>query len=97
MNKDIGPYHVVDFPPERRAMPGLLDLTSGKHRMYALLEVDVTVAKQFIEGHKAQTGELLSFTGYLTFCLARAIDEDRTMQAYRKAGKRLVVFDDVDM
>jgi pyruvate/2-oxoglutarate dehydrogenase complex dihydrolipoamide acyltransferase (E2) component len=97
MNKQTGSYHVVDLPPERRAMPGFLDLTSGKHCMYALLEVDVTVARQFIEDYKAQTGELLSFTGYLTFCLARAIDEDKAVQAYRKGRKQLVLFDDVNV
>ena len=65
--------------------------------MYGLLEVDVTVARQFIEEYKAQTGELLSFTGYLAFCLARAVDEDKAVQAYRKGRKQLVVFDDVNV
>jgi hypothetical protein len=40
-----------------------------------LLEVDVTAARQFIEEHKAQMGEALSFTGYLAFCLGRAVVE----------------------
>ena len=31
-----------------------------------------------------KTGEQLSFTGYLIFCLARAVDEDKTVQAYLK-------------
>jgi pyruvate/2-oxoglutarate dehydrogenase complex dihydrolipoamide acyltransferase (E2) component len=65
--------------------------------MYGLLEVDVTVARQFIEAHKAQTGELLSFTGYLAFCLAHAVDEDKSVQAYLKGSKQLVMFDDVDV
>jgi len=97
MNKKIGSYRVVDFPPERRFMANLLNLTWAKHCMYGLLEVDVTDAKQFIEDYKAQTGELLSFTGYLAFCLARAVDEDKSVQAYLKGRKRLVMFDDVDV
>ena len=56
MNEKTGPYHVVGFPPERRAMAAFLDLESGKHSMYALLEVDVTVARQFIKNYTAQTG-----------------------------------------
>ena len=63
--------------------------------MYGLLEVDVTSAKQFIKGYQARTGELLSFTGYLILCLARAVDENKAVQAYRKGRKQLVVFDDV--
>lgn len=35
--------------------------------MYGLLEVDVTVVRQFIAEHKTRTGETLSFTGFLTY------------------------------
>jgi pyruvate/2-oxoglutarate dehydrogenase complex dihydrolipoamide acyltransferase (E2) component len=97
MNKKILPYQVVDFPAERRAMPAFLDFKSGRHTMYALLEVDVTVPRQFIEDYKVKTGEQLSFTGYLISCLARAVDDDKTVQAYRKGSKQLVVYDDVDV
>ncbi len=90
-------YRVIDFPPDRRDMPAINELNSRKHFMYGLLEVDVTVAKQFIEHYRAQTGELLSFTGYLAFCLARAVDEDKAVQAYMKGRKQLVVFHDVDV
>jgi pyruvate/2-oxoglutarate dehydrogenase complex dihydrolipoamide acyltransferase (E2) component len=97
MENKTGLYHVIEFPAERRAMPAYLDLKSGRHVMYALLEVDVTVARKFIEDYKAQTGEQLSFTGYLAYCLACAVDENKTVQAYRKGSKRLIVFDDVDV
>jgi pyruvate/2-oxoglutarate dehydrogenase complex dihydrolipoamide acyltransferase (E2) component len=97
MNKQTGPYRVVELPRERRAMPGFNDLNAGKHSMYGLLEVDVTVAKEFMEAHRARTGEALSFTAYLTFCLARAVDEDKAVQAYMKGRKRLVLFDDVNV
>jgi pyruvate/2-oxoglutarate dehydrogenase complex dihydrolipoamide acyltransferase (E2) component len=97
MTNKAGSYQVIDFPAERRAMPGFLELKSGKHVMYALLDVDVTVARKFIEGYKAQAGEQLSFTGYLAYCLARAVDENKTVQAYRKGRKQLIVFDDVDI
>lgn len=97
MNEKSGTYHVIDFPTERRDMPGINELNAQKHFMYGLLEVDVTVAKQFIAATRAQTGENLSFTGYLTFCLARAVDENKAVQAYRKGHKQLVMFDNVDV
>jgi pyruvate/2-oxoglutarate dehydrogenase complex dihydrolipoamide acyltransferase (E2) component len=97
MNNKAESYQIIDFPIERRAMPAYLELKAGKHRMYALLEVDVTLARKFIEDYEAQTGEKLSFTGYLIFCLARAVDEDKTVQAYRKGSKQLIVFNDVDV
>ena len=97
MNEKTGPYHVIDLPAERRMMPDLFDLSWRRHCMYGLLEVDVTIAKRFIDDCKAQTGEALSFTGYLAFCLARAVNEDKVVQAYLKGRKQLVVFDDVNV
>jgi pyruvate/2-oxoglutarate dehydrogenase complex dihydrolipoamide acyltransferase (E2) component len=97
MNEKIGPYHIVDLSPARRVMINMLNLSEPKHCMYGLLEVDVTVARRFIAEHKARTGEALSFTGYLTLCLARAVDEDKSVQAYLKGRKQLILFDDVDV
>src|SRR6266545_6816169 len=97
MSQKLGPYHVVDLPAARRETPNFLDLYWWKHSVYGLLEVDVTVVRQFIAAHKAQTGEVLSFTGYLVFCLARAVAENLSVQAYLKGRKQLVVFDDVDV
>jgi len=97
MNNRTNPYQIVDLPPERRGMAAFQDLKAGRHNMYALLEVDVTVARKFIADHEAKTGEQLSFTGYLISCLARAVDEDKSVQAYRKGSKKLLLFDDVDV
>jgi hypothetical protein len=47
-----------------------------------LLEIDVTRARQLIEEHEAQTGETLSFTGYLALCLARAVNEGQVSAGY---------------
>ncbi|HEX9027792.1 MAG TPA: 2-oxo acid dehydrogenase subunit E2, partial [Anaerolineales bacterium] len=96
MNESSAPFHVIDLPESRREMLNLLDLSGPKHRMYGLLEVDVTVARQYIAEQKRRSGETLSFTGYLTYCLARALDEDKSVQAYLKGRKQLVLFDDVD-
>lgn len=65
--------------------------------MVGLLEVDVTMARQFIAQHKQRTGETLSFTGFLTLCLAHAVEENKEVQAYLKGRKQLVLFDDVDV
>lgn len=97
MNEKTGPYHVVDISPGRRVWLNTLDMSWPAHCIYGLLDVDVTVARQYIAAHKARTGESLSFTGYLTYCLARAVDEDKTVQAYRKGRKQLVLFDDVNI
>ena len=90
-------YRIIDLTPTRRVWLNTLNLSWTPHAIYGLLEVDVTVVRQRIAAHKARTGETLSFTGYLGFCLARAVDEDKTVQAYRKGRKQLVLTDDVDV
>lgn len=97
MSDNIGPYHVVDLSPGRAAWVNALHLGGPTNWMYGLLEVDVTVARQFIAEHKARTGEALSFTGYLVYCLARAVDENKEVQAYLKGRKQIVLFDDVNV
>jgi pyruvate/2-oxoglutarate dehydrogenase complex dihydrolipoamide acyltransferase (E2) component len=97
MRHQSNPYQTVDLSADRRGMAAFQDLKSGKHCMYALLEVDVTAARKFIEDYKAKTGEQLSFTGYLIYCLARAVEKDKRVQSYRKGKKQLVLFEDVDV
>ncbi len=90
-------HHVVELPPGRRVWVNTLALSWPAHAMFGLLEVDVTVARRFIGEHKARTGETLSFAGFLAFCLARAVDEDKTIQAFRKGSRQLAMFEDVDV
>ena len=41
----------------------MLDNMAVKNRVYGLIELDVTKAREHIRGHKEKTGETLSFTG----------------------------------
>ena len=65
--------------------------------IHALLEVDVTTARQYLREHKAKTGEALSFTAFIVTCLAKAVDENKYMQAYRQGRNQLILFEDVDV
>lgn len=97
MNTKTGPYKVVELPAGRRVWINALGLSWPAHSMYGLLEVDVTIIRRVIADHKARTGETLSFAGFLTFCLARAVDEDKSIQAFRKGDKHLILFEDVNV
>lgn len=97
MNNKIGPYHIVDLTPGRRIWVNTLELSWTAHSIYGLVEVDVTVPRQFIAEHKARTGESLSFTGFLAFCLARAVEENKEVQACLKGRRQVVLFDDVNV
>jgi pyruvate/2-oxoglutarate dehydrogenase complex dihydrolipoamide acyltransferase (E2) component len=75
----------------------MLRALQRKPMMHFLLEVDVTRARQYIREYKANTGETLSFTAFLIACLAQAVNEHKTVQAYHKGRKHLVLFDEVDV
>jgi pyruvate/2-oxoglutarate dehydrogenase complex dihydrolipoamide acyltransferase (E2) component len=97
MNKQHDNYKVVPYPKLRRLLAVMLRALQRKPMMHFLLEVDVTRARQYMREHKANTGEALSFTAFLITCLAKAVDEHKAVQAYRKGRKKLVLFDDVDV
>lgn len=97
MNEMTGPYQVFDLTPERRLWLNILDLPRPSLSMFGLLEVDVTIARKFIADHKARTSETLSFTGYLAYCLARAVDANKVVQSYRKGRKQIIMFDEVSV
>jgi pyruvate/2-oxoglutarate dehydrogenase complex dihydrolipoamide acyltransferase (E2) component len=90
------PFQAVPFPRERENIVDALAAGSHRHIVHALVEFDVTKARQLIREHKARTGERLSFTAFVVACLARAVDADKHLHAYRDWRNRLVLFDDVD-
>jgi pyruvate/2-oxoglutarate dehydrogenase complex dihydrolipoamide acyltransferase (E2) component len=97
MGESTHPYHEVEFPAIREAAIDLLREAHRKHMIHGLLEADVTDARHRIREHKARTGETLSFTAFIATCLAKAVDEDKSMHAYRRGKKKLIVFDEVDV
>lgn len=90
-------FEVKPFPTIRRATIDVLDAGQRKHMIHGLLEVDVSRPRRLIREHKAQTGESLSFTAFIIYCLGRAVDQNRHMHAYRDLRNRLILFKEVDV
>jgi pyruvate/2-oxoglutarate dehydrogenase complex dihydrolipoamide acyltransferase (E2) component len=90
-------FRVVPLTGAQRQIDDWLAAAAQRHTMHALLELDVTDARRTIRERRAESGDPLSFTAYIVACLARAIDEDRTLHAHRKGRRALVLFDDVDV
>jgi pyruvate/2-oxoglutarate dehydrogenase complex dihydrolipoamide acyltransferase (E2) component len=74
-----------------------MELAARRHHIHGLVEVDITGARERIRQIKDITGERLSFTGFIAYCCARAVDEDKHLHAYFDWRGRLVIFDDVDI
>lgn len=88
-------YQTRPFLKIRKAYTDLLTATKRKNIIHGLVEIDVTNAHRLLRQREA-AGEDLSFTAFLIHAVARAVDEDRIMHAYRRRG-RLILFDDVDV
>lgn len=97
MSKPQAVHRVVPFPRLRHVYVDTLYLGHRKHTVHALIEADVTDVRRSIAGHKARTGETLSFTAFVLTCLAQAVDGNRYMHAFRNWRNQLVLFDDVDV
>ena len=88
---------VEPFPARRRGTVDYMRSAGRRSNVHGLVEMDVTEARRCIRTVEEETGETLSFTAFLVYCLARAIDEHQHVNAYRDWRGRLHVFEDVDV
>jgi pyruvate/2-oxoglutarate dehydrogenase complex dihydrolipoamide acyltransferase (E2) component len=66
-----------------------------RHIVHGLVEFDVTAVRDRIREHKRRSGESLSFTAFIIFCLGKAIEGNPHLHAYRNWRNQLVIFEDV--
>ena len=97
MKEDDAGEQLVPYPKNRQWEEAAFRSVRNKPMIHGLIEVDVTKPRAYLREHKARTGESLSFTAFLAACLGKAVDEHKAVQALRKGGKRLIIFDDVDV
>ena len=88
---------IEPFSPRRQGTVDYMRTAGRRSNVHGLIEVDVTEARRRIDTIEAETGESLSFTAFLVFCLAQALDTHPHVNAYRDWRGRVHVFEDVDV
>ena len=78
----------------RKMVAASAAVTARKSTIHSLCETDVTVPRRIMREHQERTGEKLSFTAYIVYCLAQVIREHPHLNAFRR-GNRLITLDDV--
>jgi pyruvate/2-oxoglutarate dehydrogenase complex dihydrolipoamide acyltransferase (E2) component len=78
----------------RKMVKASASVSKRKNAIHSITEVDVTVPRNMIKNHFRETGEKLSFTGYIVTCLAQVIKQHPQLNAFIK-GNRLICLDDV--
>lgn len=89
-------HSVVGFPRIRQAYIDVLEQGRRRHLIHGLVEADVTEARRVLRG-RAADGQPLSFTSFVVACVAKAVQEQPMLHAYRSGRRHLVLFDDVDV
>ena len=74
-----------------------LSVIQRRHVIHGLIEVDVTRPRALLAAYARERGESLSFTAYVVWCVARMVNEQRAVHAYRLGRRRVIVFNDVDV
>lgn len=98
MNEDrIGTYQTKPFTKYRKDIALLVHESWRKHSIYALVDFDVTNAKQMIRNIREETGDRISFTAWIVRCLAQALTEYKELNVFRQGRNKLIYFDDVDI
>lgn len=97
MEHSSNQYAASKFSPYRKASADLLNAANRKNMVHALLEVDIEATRKAIRKRRREKKEYLSLIGYIVYCVARAVDMDKGMHAYRDWRNRLICFEEVDV
>jgi pyruvate/2-oxoglutarate dehydrogenase complex dihydrolipoamide acyltransferase (E2) component len=90
-------YSVREFISSRQFTVDVGVLGREKHRIPALLELDVTACRQLLQNYCDENNVEVSFTAWIVKCISQAIAEHKDVHAIRQGKNRLVLFDEIDI
>ena len=90
-------YSRVPYPKIRRATVGVLKAAKRKNMIHSFIEVDISNARKNLRKLKRETNHYISFTGYIIYCVSKAVEKNKIMHAYRNKKNQLILFNDVDV
>lgn len=85
------------YPKLRNFVLDVMAEGRRKNTINLLLEAEVAPMQRHLARYSEETSDRISLTTYIAKSLACAIDEDRSMHAYRHGKSKLVVFDEIDL
>lgn len=97
MDMQPNEFDVKQFPGEREIVVDAGYLASGRHIIYALLEVDVSEPRLMLRQLSDSAGRKISFTAFIVASFSRAIVKNPRVHSFLDWRRRLVTFHDVDV
>jgi hypothetical protein len=81
MAENSGTYSTKPFPPIRKATIGVLRAARKKNMIHTLVEIDISKARQAIHQMRRETKKYHSLTGYIIYCVAQAVEQNKHIHA----------------
>jgi len=78
----------------RRMVGASASVTANKNTFHSLAQVDISEPRRRMKTHFEKTGEKLSLTAYIVYCLAQVIREHPHMNGFIRRN-RLILLDDI--
>ncbi|PKP37606.1 MAG: dehydrogenase, partial [Bacteroidetes bacterium HGW-Bacteroidetes-15] len=89
-------FRIHKFPKTRVATIDVCEIGMQKHHIAAMLEFDVTEAREKIKTYKKNVGKI-SFTAWIIKVISDTIKKHEGAAAYLKGKRRIVIFDDINV
>ena len=90
------PFKIIKYPRTRIATKDVCAIGLKKHHVAAILEMDVSDAREKIKKYRHEKGEA-SFTAWLVKAISLAIKEHQLVSAYGKGKRKTFLFDHVNV
>jgi pyruvate/2-oxoglutarate dehydrogenase complex dihydrolipoamide acyltransferase (E2) component len=89
-------FKISEFPRSRVATFDVGIIGRNKHHIVALLEIDVTLAKEKIK-EQLKSGSKIGFTAWLIKVIATTIEAHKYAHAINYKGRKQVIFNNIDI
>jgi pyruvate/2-oxoglutarate dehydrogenase complex dihydrolipoamide acyltransferase (E2) component len=87
----------LPYPKLRNFIHDIMAEGRRKNIIHLFFEADITPLRYHLDQYNQETDQRISLTACIAKSLAGAIDEDRSMHAYRHGKSKLVLFDEIDL
>jgi pyruvate/2-oxoglutarate dehydrogenase complex dihydrolipoamide acyltransferase (E2) component len=91
-NKKV--FHKEKLSFARKAVIASASITKEKNTIHSFTEVDISVPRKLLHDYSEKNGERISFTGYITKCLANTITKHPKLNSFI-SGNSMVYLNDI--
>jgi pyruvate/2-oxoglutarate dehydrogenase complex dihydrolipoamide acyltransferase (E2) component len=91
-NKEVFRKEKLSFA--RKAVIAFASVTKEKNTIHSFTEVDISIPRKLLHDYAERNGERISFTGYITKCLANTITKYPRLNSFIR-GNSIVYLNDI--